>query len=206
MVKRYTERNDLVVDPMAGSGTTLDVCKEEHRKCKAFDIVPTRPDIKQNDARKMPLKNNTVDMVFIDSPYGDNIRYNDHPKNIGRLSAESSEFYESLDMVANECHRVLKPDKVIGWVMGDQWVQKKFTPVGFKIYQILEKHFEPVDIIVVVRRNQSSNTGMWHHRAITHNFYLRGYKHLLIFRKTTKKSIKNRKIRWTTYERENNEH
>ena len=27
MVKRYTEPGDLVLDPMAGSGTTLDVCQ-----------------------------------------------------------------------------------------------------------------------------------------------------------------------------------
>ena len=202
MVKRYTERGDLVVDPMAGSGTTLDVCNEEHRKCKAFDVVPTRDDIIQNDARKIPLRKNSTDMVFIDSPYGDNIHYNDDPQNIGRLSAESNEFYESLDKVASECHRILKPDKVIGWVIGDQWVQKKFTPVGFRIYQMLEKYFEPLDIIAVVRRNQSSNTGLWHGRAIRHNFYLRGFKNLLIFKKQSLDQLVTRKKpSWTYYER-----
>lgn len=35
MIKRYTEPGDLVVDPMAGSGTTLDVCREEKRRCIA---------------------------------------------------------------------------------------------------------------------------------------------------------------------------
>ena len=39
MVKRYTEPGDLVLDPMAGSGTTIDVCKEEGRKFVAFDIT-----------------------------------------------------------------------------------------------------------------------------------------------------------------------
>ncbi|MBP8625477.1 MAG: hypothetical protein KBI10_02115 [Syntrophorhabdales bacterium] len=33
MIKRYTEPGDLVVDPMAGSGTTLDVCRKEKRRC-----------------------------------------------------------------------------------------------------------------------------------------------------------------------------
>lgn len=200
MVKRYTERGDLVVDPMAGSGTTIDVCKEEKRNCKAFDIVPTRSDIVQNDARKMPLQNSTVDMIFIDSPYGDNIDYNDHPQNIGKLSAESSDFYDALNLVAKESHRILKPDKVIGWLIGDQWVKKKFTPVGFYIYQILEQYFEPVDLVAVARRNQSSNTGMWHNRAIRHNFYLRGFKHLLIFRKS-KPQTQRKPIKWTKYKR-----
>src|SRR5438876_1475722 len=38
MVRRYTEPSELVLDPMAGSGTTLDVCKEEDSKCVAYDI------------------------------------------------------------------------------------------------------------------------------------------------------------------------
>jgi hypothetical protein len=32
LVWRYTELGDLVVDPMCGSGTTIDVCREEGRK------------------------------------------------------------------------------------------------------------------------------------------------------------------------------
>lgn len=82
LVKRYTEPDDLVVDPMVDSGTTLDVCKEEGRSCIAYDIVSTRPDIIQNDARKIPLSDNSVDMIFVDSLYGDNIQYNDHPANM----------------------------------------------------------------------------------------------------------------------------
>ena len=31
LVQRYTKPGDLVVDPMCGSGTTIDVCKEEGR-------------------------------------------------------------------------------------------------------------------------------------------------------------------------------
>ncbi len=65
----------------------------------------------QADARNLPLKDNSVDMVFIDSPYGDNIKYNDHPDNIGHISAETEQFYEELEKVMKECYRVLKPGK-----------------------------------------------------------------------------------------------
>ncbi|HEX2615815.1 MAG TPA: DNA methyltransferase, partial [Nitrososphaera sp.] len=174
MVRRYTEPGDLVLDPMAGSGTTIDVCKEEGRKCIAFDISPTRPDITQNDARRIPLASDSVDMIFIDSPYGDNIDYNDQPGNIGKISAETDLFYEELDKVMAECYRVLKPGKALGWVIGDQWVKKKFTPVGFRVYERLARRFDTIDIICLARRSQTSNTGMWHNRALRFNFYLRG--------------------------------
>lgn len=185
MIQRYTEPGDLVLDPMCGSGTTIDVCAEEGREAIGYDITPTRPDIGQVDARVLPLEDDSVDMVFIDSPYGDNVKYSDDPQNIGHLSAEQDGFYEALGQVAEELYRVLKPGKVLGWLIGDQWVKKRYTPVGMYIYQLLVDGtgFIPVDKIVVARRNQSSNTGIWHYRARKHNFYLRGHKDLIIVRK-----------------------
>jgi DNA modification methylase len=203
MVKRYTEPGDLVLDPMAGSGTTIDVCREEGRRCMAYDISPTRPDIVQNDARRISLEDESVDMVFIDSPYGDNIDYNDQPGNIGRISAEADEFYEALDRVMAECYRLLKPGKTLGWLIGDQWVKKKFTPVGFRVYEQLRRHFETVDIICVARRSQTSNTGIWHNRALRFNFYLRGFKYLFIMRKPAadEEQATKRRASWTQYQR-----
>ncbi|CUS80827.1 TRM11 family SAM-dependent methyltransferase, partial [Candidatus Kryptobacter tengchongensis] len=201
LIHRYTEPGDLVCDPMAGSGTTIDVCKEEKRKVIAFDIVPTRSDIIQADARNLPLKDNSVDMIFIDSPYGDNIKYNDHPLNIGHIPASEDKFYDELEKVMVECHRVLKDEKILAWLIGDQWAKGIFIPVGFKVYERLTKYFEPVDVICVVRRNQSSNTPFWHSQAIKHNFYLRGFKYLIIVRKTQARKDKKVKIKWGYYER-----
>ena len=204
MIWRYTDPGDLVVDPMCGSGTTIDVCRAEKRKVIGYDIGPTRPDIIQNDARKIPLDDDSVDMVFIDSPYGDNIKYNKHPDNIGNISAESEEFYDELEKVMKESHRILKDGKVLGWLIGDQWVKKEFTPVGFRVYDRLCKFFEPVDLICVNRRGQSSNTDEWHNRARRFNFYLRGFKYLLIFRKNSAQTARRtqRNIQWAYYNRD----
>ncbi|HEY1248719.1 MAG TPA: DNA methyltransferase [Nitrososphaera sp.] len=202
MIKRYTEPGDLVLDPMAGSGTTIDVCQDEGRRWIAYDISPTRPDIIQNDARKIPLADESVEMIFIDSPYGDNIDYNDHPDNIGHISSETDQFYEELEKVMAECYRVLKPGKVLGWLIGDQWVKKKFTPVGFRVHEGLSKYFDTVDVVCVARRSQTSNTGIWRSRALRFNFYLRGFKYLFIMRKLAdEEQPAKRKINWTNYSR-----
>jgi len=203
LIQRYTEPGDLVLDPMAGSGTTLDVCNEEGRRCTCYDIAPRRPDIIQNDSRRIPLEDNSVDMIFVDSPYGDNIRYNDHPDCIGKISSETETFYEELEKMMRECHRVLKSGKVIGWLIGDQWVKKKFTPVGFKVYEGLSKYFETVDIICVVRRGQASHTALWFNRARRFNFYLRGFKYLFIMRKPSDgpSEPEKRAVKWAYYER-----
>jgi len=183
LIQRYTKIGDLVVDPMCGSGTTIDVCKEENRKVIGYDIVPYRKDIIQADARRLPLNDKSIDFVFIDSPYSDNIKYNDHPDNIGNISCENSIFFRELEKVAKEIYRILKPLKYIAWLIGDQAKKKKFVSVGFKLYSILEKYFKPIDIICVTRHNQTSNTSIWHYRAKKYNFYLRGFKYLLIMKK-----------------------
>ena len=201
LIRRYTQPGDLVVDPMAGSGTTVDVCKEEERRVIGYDVSPKHPEIVKNNSRNIPLEDESVDMVFIDSPYGDNVKYSDDPENIGNISAEDDLFYDELDKVATEIHRILKPGKVMGWLIGDQWVKKNFTPVGFKIYDRLTKHFDTVDIVCVARRGQSSNTGIWAYRARRFNFFLRGFKYLFIMRKPIPNEEKkaSKKIKWAKY-------
>ena len=204
MLQRYTKLGDFVVDPMCGSGTTIDVCEEEGRKAIGYDINPQHPKVIKNDSRKIPLKDNSVDMVFIDSPYGDNVSYSNELADIGKISAEDPKFYDELEKVAGEIYRILKPGKVIGWLMGDQWVKRKFTPVGLKIYQMLVDNvkFEPIDLICVTRRNQSSNTRVWHYRAQKFNFFLRGFKYLILAKKPIEKRVETEqsaKVKWQRY-------
>ncbi len=183
LVQRYTREGDVVVDPMCGSGTTVDVCTEEKRRVFGFDLVSRRKEIYAADARNLPLRDNFAQLVFIDSPYSDNINYSDNLNCIGKISCEDQRFFEELEKVAVEALRILKPNGIIAWLIGDQAKKKKFTPVGVKLYLLLEKYFEPIDTIVVTRRNQTSNTDIWHMRAKEYNFYLRGFKWLFILRK-----------------------
>jgi hypothetical protein len=58
-------------------------------------------------------------------------------------------------------------------------------------------------IIDARKKNQYSNTPFWHSKALQHNFYLRGFKHLIIVRKSDKKGAKkDLKFKWKYYERE----
>ena len=92
----------------------------------------------------------------------------------------------------------------MGWLIGDQWVKRKFTPVGLKIYQMLVDNvkFEPIDLICVTRRNQSSNTRIWHYRAQKFNFFLRGFKYLILAKKPIEKGVETEqsaKVKWQRY-------
>jgi len=60
----------LVVDPMAGGGTTLDVCQSMGRHCLAYDLEPSRPDIRFHDIRLgFPVETIGCNLIFCDPPY-----------------------------------------------------------------------------------------------------------------------------------------
>ena len=68
----FTNEGDVVIDPMAGSGTTSDVCLSMGRKCYAYDIDDRhkRADIIQHDMTEgWPDRIKKANLVFWDAPY-----------------------------------------------------------------------------------------------------------------------------------------
>ncbi len=66
----FTAPDALVVDPMAGGGTTIDVCTSMGRRCLAYDIDPIRSDIVKGDVNDgFPLEAAGCDLIFCDPPY-----------------------------------------------------------------------------------------------------------------------------------------
>ena len=183
LLDRYTLPGDLVVDPMCGGGTTLDVARDLDRRALGYDLNPTRQDIFRVDARALPTETATADFVFIDPPYSTHIRYSDDPRCIGKLKA-GAEYYKSLEQVISEIHRILKPDRYMALYVSDSFEKDKaFHPIGFELFQRLRARFEPVDIITVTRRNKTLQMGNYRKAADEGNFYLRGFNYLFIMYK-----------------------
>jgi DNA modification methylase len=181
LVERYTKPGDLVVDPFCGSGTTLDVAKDTGRKARGFDLSPYRPDIERADARKLPLEAASVDLVFMDPPYGDHIDYSDDPACIGKLSAYDPRYYQAMHRAIREAQRVLKPGGVLGVYVCDYYEKKVgFAPVGFQLFASIAESMKILDVISVVRHNKSLELGNYRKAAEEGNFFLRGFNYLFI--------------------------
>jgi DNA modification methylase len=184
LLKRYTREGDVVMDPMCGSGTTVDVARDLNRQGIGFDIAPFREDILQADARELPVKGNSIDFVFVDPPYSNHIKYSGDPKCIGELDARTPLYYEAMEKVIGEIRRCLKPNRYFALYVSDSFKKgKPFVPIGFDLFERCRKHFTPVDIIAVVRHNKSLKRNHWHTSAVEGNFYLRGFNYLFIFKK-----------------------
>lgn len=184
LLHRYTAEGELVVDPMAGSGTTLDVARDLGRRALGYDVNPTRPDIFRVDSRKIPLEDGKAGFVFVDPPYSTHIHYSDDPRCIGRLDASGDEYYQAMDMVIGEIHRILAPSRHMALYVSDSYVKGKgFYPIGFELFSLLRQRFVPVDIVSVVRRNKTLEMGNYRRAAEEGGFYLRGFNYLFIMQK-----------------------
>jgi len=140
---RLTEEDDLVVDPMAGSGTALDVCRRFNRRCIGYDIKPPidRKDIIQNDSRRIPLDSDSVDMIFIHPPYWNLTYFTRAEERLPDLSraATPEQFLEMLEDVFQECYRILKPRKYMCVLLGDLIREGRFIPLCRKATDLAEK-------------------------------------------------------------------
>lgn len=111
----YTEPFEIVIDPMAGSGVTIQACKNMKRRYLAYDIRPTIPgEIKQNDILNgIPAKGN---FIFLDPPYA-TLPYSraSYPQNMFTDSIES--FYKAMDIVFKVCKDSLMEDGKIALLL-----------------------------------------------------------------------------------------
>jgi SAM-dependent methyltransferase len=186
LLKRYTAKKDLVLDPMCGSGTTIDVARDLERRAQGFDLQPSRRDVHRADARRLPVPAATADFVFVDPPYSTHVQYSGLPECIGTLDAFTPAYFEAMGQVVAELHRVLKPDRYCALYVGDTYEHGRgFVPIGLKLFALLCERFTPVEQIAVVRHNRSLENAAHHRAAREGNFFLRGFHHLFVMAKGT---------------------
>jgi DNA modification methylase len=184
LLRRYTRKGDLLVDPMAGSGTSLDVARDLERKALGFDLQPQRNDILPGNARKLPLPAEKADFVFIDPPYSTHIKYSGKEECLGELNAGSEQYFTEMKKVIAEINRILKKGKYLGLYISDSYEKDKgFLPIGFRVFNILSGFFTPVDIVSVKRYNAKLRQDSRHKEAAKQNYFIRGFNYLFIMRK-----------------------
>lgn len=196
LLARYTREGDLVVDPFCGSGTTIDVCRDLKRRVLGYDLNPARPDIFRADARRLPLEDAKADFVFMDPPYAAHISYSSDADDIGSLDVHGDDggraYFEAMERAFAEAYRVLRDRRFMAVYVSDSFRKPRgpggldrtgFVPIGFELFSMLRRRFQPAEIVAVARHNQKLRRGNWHAAAEEGNFFLRGFNYLFIMRK-----------------------
>jgi len=179
----FTEENDLVIDPMAGSGTTIDVCKETKRNCFASDLNPARKDIKKWDLVKgYPREIKEADFILLDPPYWLQKReeYTKETTDFSQMSLK--DFWKEIEKVARNSKDILKKKKYLAIIVGNTQVKNEFIDLGFECYKIFKKYFMPV-IRIIVPYSTQQYSGYDIKRVQGEKKILNIYRDLIIFKK-----------------------
>lgn len=134
----YTEPGQIVVDPFAGGGTTIDVAKRMGRRVWASDLVPSTPllPIHQHDITTgwpdgAPSK---ASLILLDPPYWKQAagRYSDDANDLGNLSL--AEFDAAWDKVLSACTEHLTKSGRIAFVISPTVDGDKVVDHAFSMY------------------------------------------------------------------------
>lgn len=230
LILRYTKKDDLVLDQMAGSGTTLVECKLLQRRGIGVDINPEavmvmrnrldfkykpldedyeEPEIKTyvGDARNLDLiEDESVDIIATHPPYASIVLYSNQRVN-GDLSSvhNIAEFAEEMRKVAEESYRVLGFGKHCAILIGDTRRHKHFVPITPRILQsFLDAGFILREDIIKMQWKMKSTREKWRGK---YDFLLIAHEHLYVFRKPEegeKLSQFKESIKWWNKEEKHN--
>jgi DNA modification methylase len=202
LILRYSEENELILDPMCGSGTSLIEAKLLNRNSIGIDINPDAIDLSKKalefemdnlsqhqlhcrDARDLSLfEDNSIDLIIFHPPYLNIIKYSNGTidgdlSNISRLKV----FLEEMAKVGSELKRVLKPDRFCAVLIGDTRKNKHYIPISHYVLDVfLELGFVLKEEIIKLQHNCTHST-RWNTLADKMGFYLIMHEHLFVFRK-----------------------
>lgn len=211
MMLRYTKREEWVLDPFIGCGTTaiegqrlgrhtIGVELQEEVAEQARSMIASEPnqygvvsEIVTDDSRSVDFRallqrhnRRSVQLVILHPPYFDIIKFSDDPRDLSN-AASVPDFLDQLGTVVDEARAVLDPGRYLALVIGDTYSKGEWIPLGFlTMNEITRRGFALKSIIV---KNFEETAGkrnrkeLWRYRALAGGFYIFKHEYIFVFTK-----------------------
>ncbi|AIY02770.1 hypothetical protein ART_3171 [Arthrobacter sp. PAMC 25486] len=170
VIERCSEPNDLVFDPFAGFGTTLERAIALGRKALGIELLPDRADylqeripgarIVEGDARELlrivrniepPRLDSSVDLILASPPYMTSTFHDPDPlTGYEENNGDYGRYLSELGLVAAQCARLVVPGGFVVWNMADIHHMGRTTHLISDCVHVLEKHLTPVGVTEIV--------------------------------------------------------
>jgi len=123
----YTSPFDVVIDPFAGGGSTLDVCRQRFRRCLISDRKPIEERSKEIRTHDLtagipkPPQWKDVKLVYLDPPYWKQAegQYSDDPTDLANMTLD--DFNKSLAGIINGFAKKLTDSHIALIIQPTQW-------------------------------------------------------------------------------------
>lgn len=211
LMLRYTKAADWVLDPFAGSGTTLLEAARLGRNCLGIELQSSvakkvRIALKElsdhsgsttaldvGDSRSFDIQTalrshgaQSVQLAILHPPYHDIIRFSKSRHDLSNASTPKT-FTRQFGRVVDNVSSVLDPGRILAVVIGDKYEKGEWIPLGFMLMsEVLKRQYRLKSIVV---KNFDATTGkrsqkeLWRFRALAGGFYLFKHEYIFIFEK-----------------------
>lgn len=201
LILRYSQENDLILDPFVGGGTTLveakllnrriigvDINKSALERCKEkvdfqYEGANGEVYIRHGDARHLDfIPDESIDLITTHPPYADIINYSEDLE--GDLSLlKKNDFLKEMEKVASESYRVLKKGKFCAVLIGDMRQKGHVQTLSYDVMKVYENAGFTIKELIIKQQHNCKATGYWKTNSIKYNFLLLAHEFLFVFRK-----------------------
>jgi len=211
LMLRYTKKNDWVLDPFAGSGTTLIECRRLGRNGIGIDLNADvakraeelvsgeknrhkiKAEILTGDARTVNVPKmldglgvKQVQLLVMHPPYHDIISFSDDDKDLSN-AASTEQFLTNFGEVLDNIGPALERGRYFALVIGDKYSKGEWVPLGFYcMNEVLKRDYSLKSIVVKnfeETRAKRDQKQLWRYRALVGGFYIFKHEYIFIFKK-----------------------
>lgn len=218
-IRRYTKKNEWVLDPFLGSGTTIMECLRLERNGVGIELsekvaniaranierdgskTGSRAEILVGDSGNshvvMDLKRRGIDsvqLIIMHPPYWDIIKFSDNSNDLS--GAESVEnFLQMFGNIVENTYDILDKGRYLVLVIGDKYANGEWIPLGFyAMNEVLKRGYSLKSIVVKnfnITRGKLVQEDLWRYRALVGGFYVFKHEYIFLFRKNVRNTRKN---------------
>jgi DNA modification methylase len=181
----FTEPGEIVFDPFAGSGTTIDIAKAMGRRVWASDINPSTPNLpihKHDIVTGWPADApGAVHLILLDPPYWQQAKakYSQNSDDLANMPLEDS--YGSWDTVIKVCQRHLIDGGKLAYIISPtQCGDGKVIDHATEMLWICKKHDLQVERRFIVPYQTQQATGQQVTWARDNKRWLKLYRDLVV--------------------------
>ncbi|MCX7734831.1 MAG: DNA methyltransferase [bacterium] len=212
MMLRYTKKDEWVLDPFVGSGTTLIECRRLGRNGIGIELNPevaekakrlvekeenkyqVITEIIVGDSRTIGMKQildkhkiNKVQLLIMHPPYHDIIKFSKDPRDLSN-ARNLGKFLKMFNEVLQNTIPFLEKDRYFVLVIGDKYSKGEWIPLGFYCMQEVLNTKEFILKSIIVKnfeetRGKRNQKELWRYRALVGGFYVFKHEYIMVFKK-----------------------
>jgi len=210
-LRRFTKKNEWVLDTFLGSGTTLIECKRlgrngigielqknvvnlakknvnEEKNNFDSDIRIINADSTELDYKKELEKIgiDSVQFLIMHPPYWNIIKFSEDKKDLSNASSVN-EFLSLFGKIIDKTIPILDKRRFLAVVIGDKYVKGEWIPLGFYTMQeVLKRGYKLKSTIVKNFEDTTAKRNqksLWRYRALVGGFYIFKHEYIFLFQK-----------------------